>query len=318
MGMDLSSLKNMRDVFVQTLIEMAEKDDRVVFLDADLAHSVGTMAFQEKFPNRYFNIGISEQDMVGTAGGLSSQGFIPFAHTFTPFATRRDYDQWYLSANYAQQNVKLVGSDPGITAQLNGGTHMEFGDLAIMRTTPGAVIVEPSDSYSCYHLLHAVKDHKGSVYFRMHRKGTNIVYSPSDSFEIGKAHTLGTGSDVTIVALGLVMVKNALEAVQTLKGEGISATLIDALSLKPLDEQTILASAKKTGAVLTCENAQKRGGLGGAVAELLCREAPMPMLSVGVDDQFGQVGPFSYLEKFYHLTASDIVSEAKKVVALKG
>jgi transketolase len=309
--------KDMRDVYAQTLVDLAENDDRICVLEADLMNATGTKVFKQRFPERMFNVGVAEANMVGVASGLSAEGKIPFAASFGTFASRRTFDQFFLSANYAQLNVKLVGTDPGITAQFNGGTHMPFEDIGMMRLIPNLVIIEPSDLVSCEALIRAAAAHQGSMYIRMHRKGSNTIYDENEQFELGKGKVLVDGTDVTLIAAGFVMVPEALKAAEILKKEGISAAVIDMHTIKPLDNELVLAYAKKTGAIVTCENHQVTGGLGGAVAELLTAEYPALLGRIGAQDMFGQVGTQDYLIKAYEMTAEDIAKKAMATISKK-
>jgi len=309
--------KDMREVYTETLIEMAESNDKICVMEADLMRATGTNPFKEKFPERTFNVGVAEANMVGVASGLSAGGKIPFAATFGCFAARRTFDQFFISANYAQQNVKLAGTDPGVSAGFNGGTHMPFEDIGLMRTIPNLVIFEASDTVSLKQLLKQAADHKGSTYMRLQRKGKNTHYSESDKFELGKGHVLKEGSDVTIIASGYVMVPEAIAAAEILAKEGVSVTLIDMHTVKPLDKQLVIDCADKTGAIVVCENHQKAGGLFAAVSELLAEEKPTPVQAVAVEDLFGQVGTPAFLQEAYGLTKENIVAKAKKVMERK-
>jgi len=309
--------KDMREVYTETLIEMAESNDKICVMEADLMRATGTNPFKEKFPERTFNVGVAEANMVGVASGLSAGGKIPFAATFGCFAARRTFDQFFISANYAQQNVKLAGTDPGVSAGFNGGTHMPFEDIGLMRTIPNLVIFEASDTVSLKQLLKQAADHKGSTYMRLQRKGKNTHYSESDKFELGKGHVLKEGSDVTIIASGYVMVPEAIAAAEILAKEGVSVTLIDMHTVKPLDKQLVIDCADKTGAIVVCENHQNAGGLFAAVSELLAEEKPTPVQAVAVEDLFGQVGTPAFLQEAYGLTKENIVAKAKKVMERK-
>jgi transketolase len=245
--------------------------------------------------------------MVGVASGLSAAGRIPFAATFGSFAGRRDYDQFFLSANYARLNVKLVGTDPGVTAKYNGGTHMPFEDLVLMRAVPGLSILEPSDPVSLAALVRRAAEVYGCVYIRMPRGPADILYPAGESFEIGKSKILRSGKDAAIVALGAVMVGEALKAADALAARGVAATVVDALSLKPLDLETLFKLARETGRIVTCENGQASGGLGGAVAEnLLEAGIAVKFARIGVRDEFGEVGTQEYLQERFGLTAKKI------------
>jgi transketolase len=302
--------KEMRAVFAQTLVDMAKEDPRIVMVDADLGKAASTPTFAASFPDRKINVGVAEANMIGIAAGLASVGKIPFASTFGCFASRRVTDQFFISAGYAKLPVKLVGTDPGIAAAFNGGTHMPFEDLGIMRLIPGLPVLEPSDPVSLAGLLRAAAVHPGPVYLRLHRKPLPLRYGSDERFEIGKAKILREGGKgaVLLIALGGIMVGEALEAADILASEGLGATVIDALSLKPLDADLILERAEGARAVVTCENHQRAGGLGSAVAELLAeRRLAVPFARVGVADEFGQVGTEAWLKERYKLTAADIV-----------
>jgi len=297
----------MRAVYAETLIALARENSDIVVLDADLMKANGTGAFAKVFPDRAFNAGVAEANMVGVASGLSAAGRIPFASTFGCFASRRDYDQFFLSANYAQLNVKLVGTDPGVTAKYNGGTHMPFEDLVLMRAVPKLVILEPSDPTSLAAFVHLAGELYGCVYLRMPRGAADVLYPADESFEIGKSKILRQGGDAAIVALGALMVGEALRAADALAENGVKATVIDVLSLKPLDLDTLFAAARETGRVVTCENGQASGGLGGAVAEALLESGiPVKFARIGVKDEFGEVGTQEYLQERFGLTAGQI------------
>jgi len=297
----------MRAVYAETLIALARENSDIVVLDADLMKANGTGAFAKVFPDRAFNAGVAEANMVGVASGLSAAGRIPFASTFGCFASRRDYDQFFLSANYAQLNVKLVGTDPGVTAKYNGGTHMPFEDLVLMRAVPKLVILEPSDPTSLAAFVRLAGELYGCVYLRMPRGAVDVLYPADESFEIGKSKILRQGGDAAIVALGALMVGEALRAADALAENGVKATVIDVLSLKPLDLDTLFAAARETGRVVTCENGQASGGLGGAVAEALLESGiPVKFARIGVKDEFGEVGTQEYLQERFGLTAGQI------------
>jgi transketolase len=313
----MGKVQDMRATYNDTLIELAEQDERIVVLEADLMKASGTVPFKEKFPERSFDMGVAEANMTGVAAGLSSVGKIPFAASFTSFAGRKTYDQFFISANYARLNVKLVGTDPGVTAVYNGGTHMSFEDGGIMRNIPRLTVFEPSDNVSLRALVKKSAAHQGCTYMRLHRKGGNFFYEESRDFELGKGVVVKDGSDVTLIATGFVMVPEALEAAQRLEKEGISAAVIDMHTVKPVDRELVSSYAEKTGAIVTCENHQVVNFLASAVAEVLVEEKPVPMLRVGVQDEFGEVGTLDYLKQRYGLTAENIVEKAKAVIEKK-
>jgi len=307
----------MRDAYCQTLIELARADERIVAVDADVMNSMGTVPFQKAFPDRSFNCGIQEANMIGIAAGLSAAGKIPFAHTFGVFATRRVCDQVFISCSYAKLNVKIIGGDPGITAAFNGGTHMPFEDMAIMRNIPEMTVIEPTDSVMMRDVTRQIAAMYGVCYVRSARKSVIKVYREGSSFEIGKAALLKDGKDVTVIAAG-VLVDEALKAADILAKRGIAARVLDMFTVKPIDKEAIINAAKETGAIVTAENHNIIGGLGSAVAEVLVENALVPMERVGVPDIFGEVGPEDYLRERFGLTAADIAAKAEKVIARKG
>jgi transketolase len=303
---------SMRDAYAEALIELAAEDPSIVALHADLSGADGTLAFDRRFPDRSFNVGVAEANMVGIAAGLSSRGKIPFADTFAVFASRRVFDQFFISANYARLNVKLVGSDPGITAQFNGGTHMSFEDIGIMRTVPGLVIFEPCDTVSLKALVKRAAYHPGCTYMRLHRKDANVIYADAETFELGRGKVLRDGSDVTIIAMGFVLVPEALKAAERLESDGISAAVIDMHTVKPVDRDLVLRCAAKTTSVVTLENHQIRGGLGSAVAELLAEAGSGRLERIGIEDEFGEVGLIPWLLERYRLSGEHVARRVRE------
>jgi len=308
--------RDVRATFCDTLIELAEENENIVILDADLMSAMGTKPFAQKFPERAIDCGIQEANMVGVAAGLSATGKIPFAHTFGPFMTRRACDQIYVSAAYAQLNVKLIGSDPGVTAAINGGTHMPFEDMSIMRSVPGMTCIEPTDATMLKSVLRQVAGVYGMHYMRIVRKSAIKVYEDDSEFEVGKAARLKEGGDVTIIASGYC-VSEALRAAASLETEGISAAVLDMFTWKPVDVAAVVEAAGATGAIVTAENHTVMGGLGSAVAEVLVKNKPVPMEMVGVQDLFGQVGPAEFLAEHYGITEKYIAEAARKVIGRK-
>ncbi len=308
----------MKDVFTNGLRKEMEKNEKVVVLDADLAKCIGTNKLWADFPDRMFDVGISEANMVSIAAGLSAYGYKPVVTTFAPFATRRCADQVMISLAYAKQNCLIVGTDPGICAELNGGTHMPLEDIGMLRSIPGIVIYEPTDAVELAAILPQVFAQEGVVYLRLHRKNPPLIYSEDEQrkFDLFKADVIREGKDVTIVAEG-IMVDTALSAAKTLEQEGILCEVIANHTVKPLDESTIIASAKKTGAVVTCENHNAMGALRSAVCETLCENYPVPVRSVAVKEQFGEVGKVAYLRKAMHMEECDVVAAVKSVLKAK-
>lgn len=306
----------MRSVFCDTLMELAGQNRDIMVLDADLMGAMGTKPFAKAFPEQTVDCGIQEANMMGVAAGLSAAGKIPFAHTFAPFATRRACDQIFVSGAYAKLNVKIVGSDPGITAALNGGTHMPFEDMGIMRGIPTMTVLEPVDTVMLQDLMRQIAGVYGMHYMRLVRKTTVRVFRDGATFDIGKAVPLREGTDVTIIASGFC-VAEALKAAAALQEQGVSARVLNIFTWKPIDAQAIIAAAAQTGAVVTAENHNIINGLGSAVCEVLCQNQPAPLEMVGVHDEFGEVGPVDYLADRFGLTAPYIVEAAKKAIARK-
>lgn len=314
---NVDSKQEMRAAYCQTMIELTKSDDKVCTVDADLRGAAGMKPYAEAFPNNAFNCGVQEANMIGVSAGLSATGNIPFAHTFAPFATRRACDQIFLSCAYAKQNVKIMGSDPGVTATLNGGTHMPFEDIGIMRTFPEITVVEPADAASLSQVVRLAKETYGVWYIRLSRKNFPDIYQEAPDVQIGKSIQLREGNDVTLIATGICL-SEALKAADILEAEGIKARVIDALFIKPLDEDAVIRAAKETGAIVTCENHNVINGLGSAVADVLSQKTYAPLEKVGVNDEFGEVGQLDYLLERYKLNAKEIVKKAKLAISRKG
>ena len=306
----------MRDAYCGTLMELAKDDPRIVVLDADLVSSSGMKPFFRAFPDRAIQCGIAEANMIGVAAGLSLTGKVPFCHSFGPFASRRVCDQIYISAAYARLNVRIVGSDPGVTAAYNGGTHMPFEDMAVLRGIPEITLLEPCDPVCLADLTKQLADVYGVYYIRMARKGSTAVYVPGSTFEIGKGNVLRPGVDVTIIASG-IMVAEALKAAESLAAEGVSARVVDMFTWKPMDRELVARCAEETGAIVTAENHNVYGGLGSAVAEAAAQTVPVPIEMVGTDDRFGQVGTEGFLRGEYRLTAERVVQAALRAIERK-
>ena len=305
----------MRAVYAQCLAELMEKDKRVVVLDADLAKASGTRNLYERFPEQMFDCGVAEQNMASIAAGLSSYGFKPWIESFTPFATRRICDQIAISISYAKQNVRIVGTDPGISAELNGGTHMSMEDIGVLRSIPGVVIFEPVDNVQLKAAMPVLDAYQGVVYMRLFRKESPQVFEEGYTFDLFKADLLKEGRDLSIFVSGM-LTNDVLTAEKELAAAGIDAEIINIHTIKPIDAETVLSSAKKTGAVLTVENHNVIGGLRSAVLEALAEEK-IPVCGVGVPDRFGEVGKLPYLREVMGLTVENIVAAAKKAVSLK-
>lgn len=306
----------MRKAFCDTLMELAEEDKNVLLMDGDLMGAMGTKPFARKFPSRTIDCGIQEANAVGVAAGLSAIGKIPFVHSFGPFITRRACDQVFMSGAYAKLNVKLVGSDPGITAQINGGTHMPFEDMGIMRGIPEMTIVEPTDITMLKSVLRQMKDSYGMYYMRLVRKSCMKIYEEGSEFRIGKAVTLREGKDAAVIASGYCTAE-ALKAAQILSEEGIEIRVIDMFTWKPVDEAAVILAAKDTGALVTAENHNVINGLGSAVSEVLVKKFPVPMEMIGIQDQFGEVGNLDYLAERFELKADSIAAAVKRAMMRK-
>lgn len=311
-SMDKEVYKN---VFGKTMEALCTEDPDVVYLDCDLMNSFGTYNLWKKNPRQAINCGISEANMMGIAGGLSAGGKKPYTHTFGPFASRRCYDQTFISVAYAGNSVRAFGSDPGVTAAFNGGTHMPFEDLALMRAIPHSTIIEVSDGAMLQWVMHAIKDRDGLTYVRTTRKNYPAMYSQDHAFTIGKGEVVRDGSDITFIACGL-MVSEAMKAAEALAQKGIKARVVDMFTVKPIDAELVVKCARETGAVITTENHNVIGGLGDAVAAVLLESGvPVRFKKHGVQDEFGSVGPQDYLQQHYGLTAEKLVEEAEALLA---
>ncbi len=305
----------MRAIFGAALEELMAQNENIVVLDADLAKANGTLGLRQKYPDRAFDVGVAEQNMASVAAGLASYGFVPFISSFTPFASRRIADQVAISISYAKQNVKIVGTDPGVAAEYNGGTHMSMEDVGIMRAIPGLVVFEPVDGVQLKAAMPAIVDYDGPMYIRLYRKAVADILPADYKFDLFKADTLRTGADVTIAATG-IMVAESLAAAELLAAEGIEAEVINFHTIKPLDADALLASVGRTGCVVSAENHSVVGGLGSAVAEALC-DRKIPQKMVGVPDCFGLVGKLDELKVRFGLTAANIAAQAKAAINLK-
>jgi len=308
--------RDLRDIYTDLLIKYAKENENLVIVEADLMTALGTKRFAKTFPEKTINVGVAEANMIGVAAGLSNMGKIPFTHSFTPFATRRVFDQVMLSVAYSKLNVKMVGSDPGVVAQLNGGTHMSFEDVGIMRNIPTMTIFEPVDGVQLHNMFPKIMKHYGPLYIRLLRKGFDPIFDENQEFELGKATPIKDGKDVTIFATG-IMVSEALKARLSLEEQGISVSVVNIHTVKPIDQECIVREAKKTGAIVVAENHNIINGLGSAVAEVLGEQWPTPMERVGVKDMFGEVGKLPYLMERYELTAKHIESAVLRVLARK-
>lgn len=302
----------MRAMYAQCLGELMERDEKLVLLDADLSKACGTFPLRKRFPDRIYDCGVAEQNMISIAAGLASYGYKPWAESFAPFATRRVCDQIAISVCYAKRNVKIVGTDPGIAAELNGGTHMSLEDMGVVRSIPGLVIFEPTDTVQLKAAMPVLHAYEGPVYMRMNRKEFPTVFPEGYRFDLFKADLLRAGTDVTILAAGL-MVSESLQAAEALAAEGISCEVINVHTIKPIDRETILASAQKTGVIVTAENHNVIGGLRSAVLEALAHD-PVPVWAVGAEDRFGEVGKLPYLKEALGLNAAHLAAVVREAV----
>lgn len=307
------AVTEMRKVLADTLQEMMRTDERIVVMDADLATANGTFGLRKVYPDRAIDVGISEANMASMAAGMSAYGMKPYIVTFTAFASRRIADQLAISCAYARQDVKIIATDAGVTAQTNGGTHMSLEDIGIVRSIPGTVVLDLIDGVQLKKALPVIHDYKGVVYVRMVRKETPDVFDDSYEFDLFKGKCIKEGKDLTLIATGM-MVHEALEAEKMLQAEGIDAEIIAIHCIKPLDEDIVVQSAKKTGKVMTLENHNIHGGLYSAVTEVLARNCPVPVVPIGIQDHFGEVGKTRFLMEKYGLNKEKIVEEAKKLL----
>lgn len=308
--------KDMRDAYCDALIAAGEADDRVVAIDCDLSNSLGTGRFRARFPERAYNLGIMEANACSMAAGLSLTGFVPFVHSFAVFTSRRMTDQIFLSCAYAGLNVKLIGGDAGVSAAVNGGTHMAFEDFGVLRSIVGLRLFEPTDNTMVRALIPRIASEYGVDYIRMPRRSVVKIYEPYEVFLPGEAKRLREGKDVTLIASG-VLVSEALIAADMLENEGIHATVLDCFTIQPLDAEQIVERAQATGCVVTAENHNIIGGLGSAVAELLSERAPVPLERIGIKNSFGEVGSQGYLMDRFGLRAKDICAAARRVIDRK-
>ncbi len=305
-----------RDAYGKALVKLGEQNSNVVVLDADLAKSTKTIEFKKKFPERFFDMGIAEQNLMGTAAGLAASGKIPFASTFAIFATGRAFEQIRNSIAYPHLNVKIAASHAGLTVGEDGASHQAIADIALMRVLPQMKVIVPADGIEAEKAVLAVAEMDGPVYIRLGRSKVPIIYAEDYQFELGKASIIKEGQDVALLACG-IMVAEALKAAEELAKEGISARVINMASIKPLDKEAVVAAARDTGAVVTAEEHNIIGGLGSAVAEVLGENVPVPLERVGVSDTFGESGkPQDLLEK-YGLTAKHIQEAAYRVLNRK-
>ena len=306
----------LRKEYAGELSRLMRQNDKILVLDADLASAGGTKPLYAEFPDRCIEVGIAEANMVCIAAGLAASGFIPFIHSFAPFSTRRIFDQIAVSVSYSEQNVRIIGFDPGVHTTYNGGTHMSFEDIACMRALCNVAILDITDGIQLRKALPYIVEHKGPMYIRFVRKQTDTLYDEGYEFHFGKADKLREGKDITIVASG-TMLFDAVKAADRLEKEGVGVDLLGIHTVKPLDEEAIVSSARKTGRVLVAENHSIHGGLYSAICETLAAQAPTLSDAVAVRDRNTQVGSLDDLKRDYGLTSDDIYSRAIGLIARK-
>ena len=315
------STRGMRQAFGEELVRIGEENERLVVVDCETAIPTFASTFAHAFPDRFIQLGVAEQNAVSFAAGLSTVGYTPLLPLFGCFSTRRGNDQLATQVAYPRFNVKVMGCYAGLTSPNTGATHQALQDVAVMRSLPGFVVVEPADEPELRQALRAAIAHLGPVYLRMVRGDIGgpspLVSPPGYSFRIGRGIRLRPGADVTLVGSGL-MVSRCLDAAATLAARGVSAEVLNISTIKPLDVDLLVSAARRTGAVVTAENHSVIGGLGGAVAETLSTEHPVPIARVGVEDRFGESGPLEALLARFGLTAGAVVDAALQVIARKG
>lgn len=301
----------MRKVYSTKLLELMNRDNRVVALEADLMTPISNDGVQKLQPERVINCGIMEANMVGVAAGMAIAGKYPFVHSFTAFASRRCFDQLFMSCAYQKTNVKVIASDSGVNAVYNGGTHMSFEDMGIMRGLADTTVIEVSDGTMFENILEQIAFKDGFYWIRTMRKNADTIYEKGSKFEIGKGNIVKDGSDLTLIANG-IMVIEAIKAAEKLEKEGISVAVIDMFTLNPIDSELIKKYAKKTGKIITCENHSVHNGLGSAVSEVVAEEGTAKVKRIGIQQRYGQVGSLEFLMEEYGLTSEHIYKKAKE------
>lgn len=311
--MKFEKFKSTRDAYGEVLVELGKENKNIVVLDADTSTSTRTRLFAEAFPERFFNVGIAEQNLIGIAAGLARCGKIPFASSFSVFVPGKCVDQIRNAVAYPRLNVKIVVTHSGLTIGADGATHQSIEDIAIMRAIPNMMVVVPADAMETKKAIRSVVEYMGPVYIRLCRQPTPIIYDEDCSYALGKGVTLTDGNDAAVIACG-VMVAEALLAAERLKERGIFVKVIDLHTVKPIDEELIVKTAIETGGIVTAEDHNIIGGLGGAVSEILGENYPVPMRRVGVDDVFGESGETDELMVKYGLTADHIAQKVKDLI----
>ncbi|MBQ7264380.1 MAG: transketolase family protein [Synergistaceae bacterium] len=308
--------RTFKDALSVMIPKILDEDPDAIYLDADLMSCIGTAGYARAHPDRAINCGIAEANMAGIAAGLAASGFKPICHTFGTFASRRCFDQVFLSCGYAGNGITMIGTDPGVCAAMNGGTHMPFEDVALYRAIPGSTVLDPADTAQFDEVFPKLLAREGVKYVRVNRKSNDRIYRDGTKFEIGCGATLRQGDDAVVIAAG-IMVGPALEAASALAARGIEAAVIDMFTIKPLDEELTAYWAKATGAVVVAENHNRVGGLCSAVADRLASVCPTPVGCVAVEESYGEVGPADWLAERFGLTAGHIVAEVERTIVRK-
>ncbi len=312
----MNKMLGTRDIYGDVLIELGAQNKDIVVLDADLSSSTRTSKFAKKFPDRFFNMGVSEQDMMGTAAGFASAGKIPFCSTFAVFATGRAWEQVRQSICLPKLNVKIVATHGGITVGEDGASHHSTEDIALMRVLPNMTVIVPADAYEAGAAIRTAAKYKGPVYIRLSREKFPVIYPENHEFEIGKANVYGTGEDVTIISCGL-MVHASMEAADDLRKDGLGVGVINMSTIKPIDSNAILAAARKGSSIVTVEEHSIIGGLGSAVAEVISENEPVLLKRIGINDKFGMSGRPAELVEHYGLTNDAIKKAVHHIMEMK-
>ena len=300
-----------RQSYGEALLELGKENKKVVVLDADLSKTTKTEIFAKEFPDRFFDVGIAEQNMMGVAAGMATTGFIPYVSSFAVFATGRAYDQVRNSIAYPKLNVKICASHSGVTAGEDGATHQMIEDISMMRTLPNMTVISTSDDTQTKWAVKEISKIHGPVYLRLCRLAAPVIYDEDTKFEIGKGYQIGEGTDATIIATGIV-VAEALKAKEELAKQGIDIRVIDMHTIKPIDKDIIIKATKETKKIITIEDHNIIGGLGSAVCEVLSEEYPTKVMRLGIKDTFGTSGKGTKLMKYFNITEEDIINEVKK------
>lgn len=309
----MENKQEMKKVFCETLVELAKTDDRICIVNSDSRNISGTLAFEQAYPERSFNVGIAEANMVGVAAGLAVSGKKPVCHAFGPFMSRRVLDQATISLAYSGLSAVLVGMSPGFVTEINGGTHQGYEDIAVMRSVANMTVVEPYDGVQLRQMIPALLALDGPSYIRYDRVATPDFYGPDYRYQLGRADVLREGSDVTLIASG-VLLTQCLEAAEALKEKGVQARVLNMHTIKPIDREAVEKAARETGRIVTVENHTVIGGLGSAVAEVVVETCPVPMRRIGIQDRFGEVGDRAYLRKCLHIDTPDIIAAVNELL----